>query len=626
MGVAGWGHVQQNNPVCDKPVDVPHLQQRTRRRKDRRHIHAVFLSKPHVGVGIHTWGVFRICSRPCLVEKPYVYNESFTVVYGHRFFQNGHLNFNSLNTDLYLHGSKLAPSRDGIYRTAFGYGVVHNGVIYCKCIPCLNLASRRLTELRSDSLARDNELFENQSRFIRAQLRPFLLEYTDRRTELAQPLAATNDAEWYHARVHAKRAIRIAAWKSLCELRGFGHTWRATAEALFKCDEYAKLGKYPRQVINLQVENALQGGYVTEYIKSVLSTPMVDNDGHFEFVKCPSYSDLSRVFSLAEDPKPFVFVYYSDDSLCAVNYGGVIRRFNVDISSCDRSHGPELFATIHHLFPEHKPLLLSLIAQCRLPIRYSDPVTGQRCAIKPKTPRLYSGSVLTTIMANLASLTIGLALRSLLSLSPNAPVGAIVKGIEDACGYTITLQECVRVEDLQFLKHSPARDVAGTYQPILNPGVLLRLTGTCKGDLPGRGDLRMRAISFQYTLLRGIYSTCSFPWFDSLLEGMRVQLPTIRPAMPPCTCIVPNDDSEIVLSCPFHGDSQWRHIRRDTGLHVFRDVDVFARYNLTDVEHAQLPLLHQTSFGQQVSCSAYDRILALDYGLESGELRFEPFH
>jgi hypothetical protein len=465
-----------------------------------------------------------------------------------------------------------------------------------------------------------------QSRFVRAQLQPFLLGRSYPRGDLIEPTAAYNDASWFAYQRHAKVKLRVAAWQSLRSQRGFARVWRRSAAALFKSDEYAKPGKYPRQIINVQTENALQGGHATEFLKTLLSAPMVGSDYHFQFIKKPNRSVLTDVFLKLIHPTVTTFFYFSDDSCFAHVHGSVVRRFNVDISACDRSHGPELFNTLLVVFPEHRDILSALIQQCQLPIVYVDPVSKERLAIIPNTPRLYTGCVLTTIMANLASLCIGLALKAVLDRNPYATQGQIITGVERTCGYTITLQECVIPEDLQFLKHSPCRTLAGEYRPLLNPGVVLRLTGTCRGDLPGVGPIAVRARHFQKSLLDGLYVESRFPWFEALREKLRRECASDRSPVNYCTCHMHQSVTGDIRPCRVHGSSQWQFTPTGDAPDEFSDLEAFRRYGFDEVQIQGLYVLVSAGFGQSVSGSCFSRILDVDYGLSTSGFRYEPHY
>jgi len=157
-----------------------------------------------------------------------------------------------------------------------------------------------------------------------------------------------------------------------------------------------------------------------------------------------------------------------------------------------------------------------LIDQLRLPIRVYD--LGQRKAYVElenidNDPTLYSGSTVTTSVNNFASLMIGHAISESNAETPEEIIAAA-----RSVGYIITLERCELIEDIQFLKHSPVLDDTGEWRPLLNIGVLLRLSGTCTGDLPGSKNqsLGSRGSTFQRALLQGAFPRSSFPLIDNM--------------------------------------------------------------------------------------------------------------
>jgi hypothetical protein len=120
---------------------------------------------------------------------------------------------------------------------------------------------------------------------------------------------------------------------------------------------------------------------------------------------------------------------------------------------------------------------------------------------------LYSGSCLTTLINCLANILIGMAIADCEFPEVCDPfiVTDILRASILETGYIVTMDYCEYDEDLQFLKHSPILTTSGHYQPMLNLGVLLRASGSCKGDVPGRGDLSTRFRDFQASLLQGMY-------------------------------------------------------------------------------------------------------------------------
>lgn len=582
-----------------------------------------FYSRPRFHYGVEQWGIYRQVSAPCTVDKPFQYNRAFNCDDNYGRFRDGSFFKLPPPDNIYTHGSRAVPVRDGVYRTVFGPSVAHDGVIYCKCFPCLALASRRLTELRTGTLAGDALLTAVQSRFVRLFVQPFILEFVSSIPQYKPPVGLIEDARWYHALPHAKLVLRKQSWGWLSNSKGFHPTtWRKVADALFKSDEYARPEKYPRQVVNCTTENALQGGYFAEFVKKLLSAPMVGTNITTQFIPSPKPEDIDAVFDKLINTDNCYFPYFSDDSCLSIYRNGRRRMFNVDISGCDRSHGPELFNTLLVVFRSYPEHARALIRHCKLPLRYRDKTRTWSVLLRPKTPKLYSGSIATTILANFASTAIGLALERELTADIDATVPELVTRVEKACGYTITLDECFKAQDLQFLKHSPTRDTQGVFRAVQNIGVVLRLIGTCRGDLPGSGDLAVRAINFQDNLLRGLHVRTSFPWIDAFKTIVQAQ--NKRYVKLACDCAL-HENFGSYLQCKIHGSTlgtQSRVLER----HIFDDNEVFARYNFTSNDLDEIYALTKGRIGESFSGVAFDKVLHKDYNLATRCTRYRQLH
>jgi hypothetical protein len=323
------------------------------------------------------------------------------------------------------------------------------------------------------------------------------------------------------------------------------------------------------------------------------------NGGIIEFCPKPSPSSLERIFKLLIDPpmgKRFYFVYFSDDSCISFrNHLGVVVRCNVDISSCDASHTQHLFNEMRTLLKgEANKNINQLIDQLRSPFTVKSADGPEKALLQPTTERLYSGSTLTTITNNLANISIAVG------ISETNLTGCVdvVKGAREV-GYIVTCQDAsADYSLLQFLKHSPCYDTDGELRAVLNVGVVLRLSGTCKGDLPGKRTipLKQRAESMQAALIQGAAPYTSY----TLVDNMKVR----GVATKATTRIVANELA-------------YKVVQEESPIRCFTDQEIFRRYNLTREEIAQVNEFGTMGFEQGVSGSAFDKILDLDYGLKT---------
>jgi len=408
-----------------------------------------------------------------------------------------------------------------------------------------------------------------------------------------------DEALAHHADKHDKRLLRIHAWSD-GEIDGTNHNrlWLQSVWYKMKKDEIAKPGKYPRMIGDLGVAASLQGFVLTGLLKHTMEDEVLHvNGGHIEFCASPTPEKLRVIFAkLVDPPGRFYFVYFSDDSCLSIrDAGGVIHRYNLDISSCDTSHREALFDAFEAIFPPHlQEYARVLTDQCRLPIRLYSVDRQHRCVLKPHGPVLYSGSTITTAINNLANISNAIAI----SECDFTGVASITAACESA-GYIVTCENCDNWHDLQFLKHSPVLDEDGQIQPLLNLGVLLRASGTCRGDLPGRGDIKLRAEVFQKALLQGAYPQATF----TLLERMRASV----------SHAALTDKALKKAATVF----EHKVVAGKSSVHYrVSDDEVYARYRLTAAEVDALHLyLGGASVFSAVQCSGASKILNRDYGL-----------
>jgi len=501
---------------------------------------------------------------------------------------------------------------DGTYRTIFGPSVSHNSVIFSNTNHNFRLAMRRLTGIRAPEIpGLHDQLFINQANFInthqsfldnlQCSYEPYFEDY----------LGAELEAQLHHADPHEKKALRIQAWREMRE-EGINidteSCWVNTVLWKLKTNEWAKPGKWPRSIGDLGVVASLLGFRLTNFLKEAQSKEGIEiNGGNLVFCKTPDPIELRKHFKcLLDPPGRFYFLYFSDDACLSIrNRRGGIDRYNLDISSCDASHGPALFESLIRIMPPGLPRedMIRLVAQCSKPLRIVSRANKDHIVLlKPLRPMLYSGSTITTGINNLANLFIGLA------ISECDYTGELINGISEqilnaasGAGYMLTgLAPLEKFEDVQFLKNSPVLDSVGCWQPMLNFGVLLRASGTCRGDLPGHGPLRERGRIFQSSLLQGCYPRTH----SSVLDAMRA-------ACAPAEDILFEEITDLLrfksvfnpLFDPFTVDPE----------------SFCARYRLDAEEYSSLFDFARTGFGECYNGSSVDKILAKDYDLHTTE-------
>jgi len=519
---------------------------------------------------------------------------------GKEYFKDGELNFPE--------GEEII---DGTYRTLYGYGASHNGSIYRNSNHNMKYAMRRLTGKRLvfDDLGVQipnyhEKLFRNQSNFFR-ESKAFFREVGGMYEDYFRDYKGSEEeAREHYNDPHAKRLLRVQAWEELTnENRVVDHKdpWVSSVLWKLKKNEWAKPKKKPRMIGDLGVGASLRGFRVTDALKRAQNSETVFvNGGEMYFCKTPDPTVLKSVFDKLMNPEgKFYFVYFSDDSCLSVRRSdGGVDFYNLDISSCDASHGPEIFKTLVDLVPASaKEDMQMLVDQCTLPLRVVSRVDpSHKLLMRPNRPMLYSGSTITTAINNIANLAIGLAISQ--DVVAGRYTGAeTIRLAAERSGYIVT--GCLPLEspeDLQFLKHSPVLDERNNYQPMLNLGVLFRASGVCKGDLPGKGSWQNRAAEHQAGLLRSAYPQASFEILDLMKRTVGDHTSVFKPEMYGL-------EHKVVVNnkfVPFHAKRE----------------SIMRRYRLTDEEYQEVLEFASCGYETFLNAPALTKILKLDYGLE----------
>jgi hypothetical protein len=267
-----------------------------------------------------------------------------------------------------------------------------------------------------------------------------------------------------------------------------------------------------------------------------------------------------------------------------------------------------MFESLLKIVPERmRDEMQVLVDQCKLPIVInSENGLRERVCGTFNDPTLYSGSTITTAINNLANISVGYALSCVVlddrDYSDIELQEIFTLAIEDT-GYIVTGfgsdEKCTTPEDLQFLKHSPCIDRDGNYQALKNIGVLLRASGTCKGDLPGssKTDIVVRAREFQAAILQGMYPDSSFPFLDNMKDaaGRATNARAV----------------EMVAD-----ELRFKIGKRRNFIH-FNDDDVLRRYRLDPAELADLHDFSHAGVFEHCSNSFVSKILSKDYSLKA---------
>jgi hypothetical protein len=392
---------------------------------------------------------------------------------------------------------------------------------------------------------------------------------------------------------HQKKILRVQFYNDAIDDGSVGlenFTRRRKVNIKFKTNEIGKPGKVGRCIGDLGVAMSMVGFRSTNFLKEACeSLPLQFDNGTAQFCKSPGHEELTNVFSnLIDPPKSFYLAYFSDDACLSYRHKNKIIKLNIDISSCDASHRSIFDVLLAITPPSLMPSMNQLMKQLEYPVTFysEDKKTRVEGYFSGRT--LFSGSTVTTMLNNCVYILFAHHFSAKLHESDDVNIPNLFEDL----GYIVTYEECETYHTLQFLKHSPVYDVDGHLQPLLNPGVMIRASGVCNGDLPGRGDLRERASSFQHSLLNGMYPRVDF----TLIRNMK---------------------RKAVKYFEVNTDEYTKTKTQVTGYFQVSDVEVYKRYDLEPYEVEELNEIYGNSgYGDYTVLTGLEKILDKDYGLK----------
>lgn len=294
--------------------------------------------------------------------------------------------------------------------------------------------------------------------------------------------------EWTEA-AHPKRKLRVKAARDIhFSGKKFHPTRVRRVRYKLKPHELLAQGKYPRAIGDLTCPGSTMGGYIMDTIKAVFAIPFIIGSASCRFVKCPDIQVLKAVFWCLMHSPGMYFVFFSDDACIGIDCTDGRLVANLDISACDGSNFDPVFDCLRRAMDVDTRFsndIAGMFAQCMLSFIVHSVDYMQRIVFKPLSKVLYSGSVLTTSINNMANTLIFLSIVHKLGgvvWSKQESI-RIIKEAAEEVGFILKVDVCEHHGDIQFLKHSPAI-VHGEIVPYLNLGVWMRGFGHCVGDLP----------------------------------------------------------------------------------------------------------------------------------------------
>jgi len=559
---------------------------------------------------VHTVGVEYLVPIDCSIKKAYTFNNKFEVEVGDEFFGPDGLLFPPGFEKLDMMG-----------KTYFGWYIYCPSVIYARSDHNMVKALTRQTCKRDpDNLGYDELLTGKQRAYCQlATTRMSLEPIRDYLTFLVRELVDYRSlVEGYANMPHSKRAERLSALLEIMDDSSyFDATFVRDVEGKIKIQELGKFKKYPRLFLTLGPKSIFKIGFLIDFVKMAFNA-IDDPLYHFEFVKSPVYKTLERVFNCLVEPQDMYFCYFSDDSSVAIRCDdGSVFRANVDISSCDGSHTGEIFNILQFIASGDPRLSLAMraaIAQCRksMVLKSYTKVKESKLKLRPIDPVLYTGSTLTTVVNNLANRLIANRIKELIKgQRPKfSDCRLLVIGAAEDCGYIVTMDVCDCVEQLQFLKHSPVW-TGEKWIPILNLGVILRIFGSCWGDLPGtsKEGFARRAYAWNRQLVQSLVHAGDHPLTNMLRSKYAVGSSV-------------SSRTKGIIKRLIEKEVEFKFTKGESTYHFVTAANVMKRYSLPGGQLQSLcSMIHdcKDGGGECINLPITQAILSKDYGYEFPE-------
>lgn len=305
-----------------------------------------------------------------------------------------------------------------------------------------------------------------------------------------------------------------------------------------KIPEFAKMGKDGRIIGDYSCPGSLLGAFIVNPLKVAFSLPVETSSTIIRFCYSTGAQEIDDMFTEMKNSNKNYYIYFSDDMVCKLHVNGVPHYYNLDISSCDKSNTPAVFDRLAWFFdyhPQFKDIIDRSIAQCKMPVRIQNPEStrshpvGEWITARPLYAMEFSGTILTTLLNNIASSSICVSIDyHSRNLTQYDPLELVPKSAERV-GYIVTLDPAEHYEDLQFLKLSFWEDDDGRLNSFLNLGCLLRSFGSTWGDYPfdsTKGETVNDGIQFRnWVVLKGFQHSGLSAVYNELVAAPASQRP-----------------------------------------------------------------------------------------------------
>lgn len=503
----------------------------------------------------------------------------------------------------------------GTYKTYGEVAFYHTSKEYDAGGHSLAAAFTRLSNKRfQDVPGLHEELIENQARSVHNPIFGRILQFYSESINFAFSDLGVDTEEalqTYAYTAHTKQKFRIFNHMKMYS-EGLVHTltWLLSAIGNVKPFEWAKMGKLPRLVVDLTCMGSLYAGWLVQTMKAVMHENTFDYESsRAQFVPKANLAPLREVFRTALSSHYLLeFFYHSDDAFLRVQMeNGDVYFVETDISSCDTSHTICLLRAFEQLRPSGAvgEYFDKAIEQLFLPIILKNKeVRREKVTFDLQEGQfsLYSGSVFTTILNNLANLLIfsEIAMSDLRQCKNENEIVNSVRNSGARAGYKITIKCSKDIRHITFLKHSSTLEG----EPWLNLGVMLRVLGCCRGDYP------------------------KVPYLPKILDTFEIRAYVYQCSLVKCFCHAGNSIITRALRAKYSFGRFTK--RRTTGSYLLdsldnggeiecdvSDDDIMTRYGISQTELDEFMDFIESARGCCTIDSTVSRkIYALDYSIE----------
>lgn len=438
-------------------------------------------------------------------------------------------------------------------------------------------------------------------RKVRHELRPELYKLGGTLTE--QIRTATDPT-------HIKYCLRRWEMARLLERENLATSLYMRKVAIkIKIPEAAKAGKGTRAIGDFSCPGSLLAPFLVPPLKHAFAT-RVEHDGcTIVFCESTDAATIDELFTEMYRSTGNFFIYFSDDMVCKVFRNGVPEYYNLDISSCDKSQTRAVFLRLKWFYAgtAWEELIEKAISQCESPIYMKNPHDAtDRITAQTLNPTEFSGTILTTVLNNIAAAAICLSINYSLARGSLAPTAQLVADSAFAVGYAVTAEPCAGPEDLQFLKMSFWVDEEKMeLHSFLNLGAIIRSFGSTWMDYPynrKKGERLEDAVRFRnWSVLQGYKHVGSTDLYAALLSSPGCQ----RSRMTHSKVI----ERHVAL------ERAHKHWDSESARQAVPRTAILRRYGISDCEYTELcTLAARADVGHYISTVAVDRILHKDYG------------